>query len=42
MFSRAAITVSACTYLIVEGAIDLVLLRPENRGEVTDSYVSEV
>lgn len=34
MFARAAVAVAACTDLVVEGAIDLVLLGTENRGEV--------
>jgi len=34
MLARAAVTVAACTDLVVEGAIDLVLLGTENGGEV--------
>lgn len=34
MFARAAVAVSACADLVVEGAVDLVLLGTENRREV--------
>ena len=34
MFARAAVAVTACADLVVEGAIDLVLLGTEDGGEV--------
>ncbi len=34
MFARAAVTVSAGADLVVEGAVDFVLLGSEDRGEV--------
>lgn len=34
MLARAAVTVAACTDLVVEGAVDLVLLSAEDGGEV--------
>lgn len=34
MFARAAVAVSACADLVVEGAVDLVLLGTEDRREV--------
>lgn len=34
VFARAAVAVTACADLVIEGAIDLVLLGTENGGEV--------
>lgn len=34
MLARAAVAVTACTDLVVEGAVDLVLLSAEDGGEV--------
>jgi hypothetical protein len=34
VFARAAVAVAACADLVVEGAVDLVLLSTENGGEV--------
>lgn len=34
MFSRAAVAVAACADLVVEGAVDFVLLGAEDGGEV--------
>ena len=34
MFSRAAVTVAAGADLVVEGAVDFVLLGAEDRGEI--------
>lgn len=34
MFARAAVAVTACADFVVEGAVDFVLLRAENGGEV--------
>jgi len=41
---RAAVAVSACTDLVVEGAIDLVLLGTEDGGEVVghDGQMSKI
>ena len=35
MFAGASVSVSACTNLVVEGAIDLVLLGTENGSEIS-------
>lgn len=34
MLARTAVAVSACADLVVEGAVDFVLLRAEDGGEV--------
>ena len=34
MFARTPVTVAASSYLVVEAAVDFVLLRAKDRGEI--------
>ena len=34
MFARASVAVAACADFVVEGAVDFVLLRTEDGGEI--------
>lgn len=41
MFARAAITVATCADFVVEGAVDFVLLRSEDGGEIVGHFGDE-